>query len=316
MVALDEARDAPRLRLAEVLLRLGRLDEAEGHFRLLLKKNPRHARALLGLARLAWQRGKPQEALVALRQPLNDPWTRKAACLFLVEVEQRLGHPAEAEAARQRAAELPEDLKWTDPQRDLVADFRTGKVALLRRADTLSRQGRSEAALVLLRQAVREYPSAADAWFQLGNEFLRAGKPQAAEPALRRAAELAPNHEHFYCLGNALVAQGNLKDARACFQQAVRLKPDFAPAQYNLGNSLAATGDPAGAETAYRAALRYSPTLFKAHLALARLLADKGQHAEALVHARHARRLKPADEKARQLVERLEKGPGGTPSKP
>jgi len=55
--------DGPRLSLAEVLLGLEDFDEAQRHFSLLIEKNPRHARAHLGLARVAVKRGNLRASL-------------------------------------------------------------------------------------------------------------------------------------------------------------------------------------------------------------------------------------------------------------
>ncbi len=306
-----DAYDAPRMRLGDVLVGLGRLDEAESHFRLLLKNDPRHSRALLGLARVALQRGNARAALVSLGQPLKDPRTRKAANQLLIQVQHRLGHPAEAEAARRRAADLPDDQKWTDPLRDLIAQLRVGRVALVRQARRLSREGREEEAIELLQQAVREYPNAGDAWFQLGESLLKLKKLAPAESALRRAAELVPTaHEPINHLGLVLVERGDPAGAMKCFRQALALKPESAQAWHNLGNSLMAVGKRGEALQAYRQAVRFAPDLFEAHFALATLLADLGRPAEALVHARYAHQLKPGHEPARKLLSRLEKKPG------
>src|SRR5207244_3018451 len=53
--------DRPRLRLAELLVGQGRLDDAADQLRRLLQKNANHPRAHLGLARLASLRGDLNE---------------------------------------------------------------------------------------------------------------------------------------------------------------------------------------------------------------------------------------------------------------
>jgi tetratricopeptide (TPR) repeat protein len=298
--------DAPRGRLAELLLSLDRLDEAEEQFQRLLQQSPQHPRALLGLARLWNQRGDLRKSLAHLRLPQKDERTQKAACLLLAEIQHRLGNEMAAEEARQRAANLPEDPFWEDPLNEEATALRTGKNAWLQRARKLALEGRVARAVAILQQTVRDYPDADDAWQQLGEAFLKQKNPQAAEQALRRATELAPeSHEHVYYLGAALVVRGDIPAAADCFRKAVKLKPDFAPAHYNLGNCLVHAGDPAGAIEAYRTAVRCQPNLFEAHLNLAALLTEKGEQVEALVHAQHALRLKPADPRAQKLVERV-----------
>ena len=58
MALCDDHQDAPRLRLAELLLRQGHPAQAETQFRALLVLNPEHAPATLGLARLALLKGQ------------------------------------------------------------------------------------------------------------------------------------------------------------------------------------------------------------------------------------------------------------------
>ena len=298
--------DAPRVRLAELLLSQNRLDEAEMHFRRLLQTNPSHPRAQLGLARLLHQRGDPQASLQLLSLAQKDKRTQKAACLLTAEICQGLGKNGEAEEARQRATGLPEDPYWPDPLNEEVTDLATGKQAWINRARRFSDLGREAEALALLQRTVRDYSDADDAWLQLGKTLLKQKDAPAAEKALRRATELAPRaHENIFYLGAALVVRGDMPAATKCFRETIELKPDFAPAHYNLGNCLVDAGNPAAAIDAYRAALRCEPNLFEAHLNLATLLAEKGQQAEALVHARHALQLRPSDARVQNLMGRM-----------
>jgi tetratricopeptide (TPR) repeat protein len=300
--------DGPQLALAEVLLGLEDFDEAQKHFSLLLEQNPRHARAHLGLARIAVKRGNLRASLEPLSLAQRDPCTRQAACELLAEVQQRLGNPTSAEAARRRAAELPADLNWPDPLRDELAAMRTGKVNWLRQAEAHNREGHKAEALALLQQTVREYPDADDAWFALGRALYERKILAPAEAALRRAAALAPTaYEHVNELGRILIARGNGAEAMKCFRKALELKPNSALAWHNLGSCLVAANDRGAALEAYGKAVRYAPEMFEAHFTLALLLADRGQYDEALVHAQHAVRLKPSHQPARQLLEQLKK---------
>jgi len=298
--------DAPRVRLAELLLSQNQLDEAEKHFRRLLEHNAHHPRAQLGLARIFAQRGEPGASLVPLSFAQKDSRTRKTACQLLAQIHQQLGNPAAAEEARQQAASLLDDPSWPDPLNDQATDLCTGKKVWIKRARRFADLGRDADALALLQRTVNEYPEADDAWLQLGKLLLRQKKPAAAEQALLRATELAPgSHESVFYLGAALVVQGNLPAATTCFRRATELKSDFAPAYYNLGNALADVGNSAGAIGAYRMAVRYEPQMVDAHLSLATLLAGSGQLPEAIVHAHHAQKLRPADPRAAKLMERV-----------
>lgn len=300
--------DGPQLSLAEVWLGLEDFDEAQRHFSLLLEKNPRHARAHLGLARIAVKRGNLRASLEPLSLAQRSPCTRQAACELLAEVHQRLGNQTRAEAARRRAAELPIDLNWPDALRDELAEMRTGKANWLRQADAHNREGHPAAALALLQHTVQDYPDADDGWFALGRAYYERKMLAPAEDALRRAAALAPtNYEPVNELGRVLIAQNNRAEAMKCFRKALELKPSCAQAWYNLGSCLVGADDRTGALEAYGNAVRYAPEMFEAQFALAVLLAQTGQHAEALVHAQHAVRLRPSHPSARQLLEQLKK---------
>jgi tetratricopeptide (TPR) repeat protein len=73
-----EGETAPRLRLANLLLSLGQVDEAEEQFRIVLRQAP-DAAAQLGLARVAVERNQPEEALKRLETCLADPVTQRPA---------------------------------------------------------------------------------------------------------------------------------------------------------------------------------------------------------------------------------------------
>jgi tetratricopeptide (TPR) repeat protein len=300
--------DGPRLSLAEVLLGLEDFDEAQRSFSLLLEKNPRHARAHLGLARVAVKRGNLRASLEPLSLAQKSPYTQRAACELMAEVHQQLGNAARAEEARRRAAELPADRNWPDAFRDELAALRTGKANRLRQAEAHEREGQKAEALAMLVRIVRDYPDADDAWLALGKAFHERKMLSAAEDALRRACALAPTaHEYVNELGRVLISRDNRAEAMKCFRKALQLKPNSAQAWHNLGSCLAASNDRAAALEAYSKAVRYAPELFESQFALALLLADRGQYAEALVHAQHAVRLKPSHQPARRLLEQVKK---------
>jgi tetratricopeptide (TPR) repeat protein len=301
------AAEAPRLQLAEVLMAQGQLEEAASEFRDVLRQHPDHARAHLGLGRLAYERGDLRESLAHLRRSAGDTRTRKGSHVLLAEVYQRLG---DAEAVRRELREvgsLPDDPAWPDPLYEEVTRLRTGKQASLARADQLIRQGRHEEAVAALEQALRDYPGTDWAWLMLGRAYLGKNDLPAAEQVLRKAVQAAPElvEAHFY-LGVALNLQQDRRAATACFRQATALKPGFALAHYNLGQCLREQGDQAGAIEAFRTALACKPDYVPAHVNLGELLAQKGQTAEALVHLRHAVQLDPADSRARRLLEQAQ----------
>ena len=90
-----------------------------------------------------------------------------------------------------------------------------------------------------------------------------------------------------------LANAGQLQEAIEHYQQALRLKPDYAEAHNNLGTALVDTGRPQEAIEHYRQALRLNPDYPEAHNNLGAALANAGQLQEAIEHYKQALRLKP-----------------------
>lgn len=298
--------DAPRLRLADILLAQGRPGEAEDQWQRLLRRDPAHARAHLGLARLAYQRGDLEQCVVHVNFALNGSRTRKAAHFLLAEAYERRGDKAAAEEESRRAAALPDDEGWPDRFDEEVKQLRTGRQAFLARADIFLRQGRVAEAIALLQQTVKDYPESNSAWLLLGTALLAKQDLGGAEEALRTAARLAPDAVEIpFYLGNVRFLRGDPRDAAGYFRQAVQRKPDFALAQYNLGQCLLRLGDRQGAIAAFRSAVGCKPDYADAQVNLGELLVQAGQGAEALPHLRDAAKLEPRNPRTKKLLGQL-----------
>jgi Flp pilus assembly protein TadD len=91
----------------------------------------------------------------------------------------------------------------------------------------------------------------------------------------------------------ALAKEGQLDEAIRQYQQAIRLKPDYADARNSLGIGLFGKGRTDEAIRQFREVLRLKPGYADAHNNLAGALDKKGQMDEAIRHYQHALRLKP-----------------------
>ena len=94
-------------------------------------------------------------------------------------------------------------------------------------------------------------------------------------------------------LGKILLNTGHVSGAIAQFEQALRLKRDFAEAHYNLGSALEQARRPQEAIGQYRQALRIEPDYASAHNNLGNALWQAGQVREAIEHWEDALRIKP-----------------------
>ena len=296
---------APRLRVAHLLLELGRADEAEPYLASVLRQHPDDPQALLGKGKLEVARGRLAEALKFLGRSAADPQTARASHALMATLRQRLGDSAGTEEASRKAASLPRDPPLADPYVNETGRLLAGLDANLIRADRLLKSGNIQEALGLNEQIVASYPRSARAWQMLGQTLIEAKRYEDAEKALRRAAELAPESgEIHFQLGSALFAQGAVAEASDCFRRTIALRPGYAAAHYNLGHCLLKEGARTAAIEAFREAIRYEPAFGNAHRQLGAALALEGRFTEALEPLRRAVELNPKDAMAVQMLER------------
>ncbi|MGD1019290.1 MAG: tetratricopeptide repeat protein [Verrucomicrobiia bacterium] len=134
----------------------------------------------------------------------------------------------------------------------------------------------------------------AEAHNNLGNVLVGLGKvPEAItqyEQALRIKPDFAEGHAD---LGAALVRTGKIEEAIAHFEQALRINPGIADAHVNLGIALSRTGKIEEAIAQFEQALRIKPDFAEAHNNLAVALAQTGRIEEAIAHYEQALRINP-----------------------
>jgi len=133
--------EADRLaREAGALAASGRDTDAEAVFQRALALEPRHAKALLGLARLTMERSVPEALALLERVPPNAPVAKDAERLA-AELRTRGDGAGDAQALRARLSSNPDDLH-----------------ARLQLGRTLGARGEYEAALAELLEVVKRDP--------------------------------------------------------------------------------------------------------------------------------------------------------------
>jgi tetratricopeptide (TPR) repeat protein len=146
----------------------------------------------------------------------------------------------------------------------------------------------------LWRDNVAKNPNAWLAHHNLGIALGQAGRIQEAiwhwEQALRIKPDYARTH---YNLGIALGQVGKLADAIAHYEQALRIKPDYAEAHNSLGAALWQAGRIQEAIGHYEQALRIKPDYAEAHNNLGAALAGQGRVSEAIAEYAAALQIKP-----------------------
>jgi protein O-mannosyl-transferase len=165
--------------------------------------------------------------------------------------------------------------------------------------------------VTLWRHATQATPESYIAHQYLGQALAERGELEEARASYERALRHAPAESPVYqagvqnSLGLLLTRAGKTADARDRFAAAARLNPGFAEAHSNLASALMRDGHPAGALPHYREALRLDPNLAQAHNGLGAALEMQAHDEEAMAEYTEALRLEPRLPTAHLNVARL-----------
>ncbi len=130
--------------------------------------------------------------------------------------------------------------------------------------------------------------------YNFGNELAKADRPQEAIEHYQQALRLKPDYaEADNNLGTALAKTGHLRSAIEHLQHALQLKPDYAEAHYNLGLAFAQAGQIEPAIQCYLRALHLQPDYPEAHNNLGNALFKSGQMREGIEHFQRASKYSP-----------------------
>jgi len=161
-----------------------------------------------------------------------------------------------------------------------------------------NRDYRSE--LVLWQDTVAKCPNNPRAHNNLGADLMGEGRVPEAIAQYEQAARIKPDYATAECnLGTAWAKLGQLTEAVRHFERATQIQPDYAKAQNDLGVILMQLGRPQEAIGHFREMLRTNPDYAEAHGNLAVALAQLGRLPEAIGEFAETVRLRPTDLQAR-----------------
>jgi len=159
---------------------------------------------------------------------------------------------------------------------------------------SLYNKGELKEALSNGHQLLSKYPNSPMLENILG--VLNAASNRLSEALLRydNALRLKPNYaEAFNNKGNTLNELGKYEDALACFEDALRIMPDYAEAHNNLGNLYHKMGQLKKAEVCYEKSIELKPNYVEAYNNLGNACADLNQQTQALQYFTKALRIDP-----------------------
>lgn len=243
----------------------GDLAAAAGRYREVLRRRPRHRKALVNLAGVLKAQGQAEQSVACYRKalPLHPRCARTRTNLA---------------AALHDLGRLEEAAAWCREALFLEPDYAPAHNNL---GVALATLGRPEEAARSFRRAVGLAPRFPQAHNNLGNALIADGAFEEAVESFRRALHLRPDYADAHDnLGAALQALGRFEDAALSHRRALARQPVRVSAHSNLGNAFRALGAFDEAMASYERALQLNPHFADAHWnrALAELMQGDFEH--------------------------------------
>lgn len=245
----------------------GRLSEAEGVYRKILRDDPEHPDALHLLGVIAHQVGNNDVAVELITRAIDiKPDFAEAHC-NLGGALQKLEKFNEAVVCYQKALDIKPD--YVDAYNNLGI--------------ALQKLGKLVQAVAAYNKAIDIKPDFADAHCNLGAALHGLGRPEEAVASYKKAIDIRPDYVDAHSnLGAALQELGRLDEAVASQNTAIDINPDYAEAHSNLGFALRQLGKLDEAIASFRRAIAISPDYADAHSNLSFALLAKGTLEEGL----------------------------------
>lgn len=232
----------------------GAYADAERLFRAVLATDPHQADALHYLGLLAWQTGRPEQAVELMQRSITETPDNASFYYNLAGVLQKLGRGQEAVPLYQRCLDLQHG----------NGDAWQGL------AQTLHALGHPEDAVACLEHAAIYAPNHSGCWAVLADIQDALGMLPEAAAAAHRASELSPTNPELRArLGAQLIKQAHYEEARRVLDQAIASAPRLAQAHYDRATLDAVLGNFDAARAGFETVLEIDPQFYSAYFHLA-----------------------------------------------
>lgn len=227
----------------------GEMDEAERQLRRALALDGASINAMLGLARVAVDRGDPAAALAGLERAAELAPEAGAVHVHLAQVYRELGRTADAEreellAEGSRPPAPNGEAALADPVRDeVVSRVGVSAMRLVEKGQRYLAEGRADEAAESIARALVADPDSVPALVASARLSMSQGRYDRARAELERAVELdAESSAAWSELGTLHALARRIAPAIAALERAVAIDPELFISKTNLAGLYASSG--------------------------------------------------------------------------
>ena len=282
--------------------RAGKLQEAERHYRAILKSQPLHPDANHNLGLIAVSFNKVDTAIplfknaIEANPKIEQYWINYIKALSKVN---KLNAAKQAIKTAKKNGFNAKKLEGLLLNINVNTDTKIPSQAQLNQLLEYYQNGDFDKAEKLALSITQEFPKHPFSWKALGAILKQTGRVLESLAPSQKAVELSPQDAEIHNnLATTLNELKQLEKAEASFREAIALKPNYVEAHNNLGGTLLELGELDKAEGQFRKAINLRPDYAEAHNSLGLTLKELGRLEEAEASYRNAISLKPDYAKA------------------
>jgi tetratricopeptide (TPR) repeat protein len=273
--------------LANFLLNLGDLNQAEKYFLMAIELNPEHISAYSGLSQTKLEMGDSEEAQRILQEAITTNPDSVEAYLSMASLQETLGELTRAEEYFKEVANL------------IPADFRIYKS----RGEFYARQGDFDAALTEFQYALSLPGPKLELFLDVADLYMAMDQADDARHWYLDAVDLdRGDPSPFLALANYYQVLDKPEEALIALNEAYNIRPNNFAVNFALGNLHQKLSNFDEAENYLRQASEIDLTEEKSLIALAELKQNMGQLPEAIAYAQEAIKVAPTNMMAYDLL--------------
>lgn len=276
----------------------GQMVSALGFYETVLVLQPNHSDANHNIGVVFLALGQGIDALSFFKNALKSNGTVERYWLSYIEALIKLDLVDHAQFVLDQAKKKGAEGKGVDDLAILIRKIKTAettKVFWLKNTGTVSAQAepsqsalkslmdphcsdKNQQTLCKLEKLLQQFPNSATLHYLNGAANLRIGQFNQAILSYQNAVKIKPNYaEAFNGIGLALKNKGYPDEALSSYKKAINIKSDYAEAFNNIGNAFNEIGDLENAIDSYDKAINIKPNYADALNNLGNALRDTGE---------------------------------------